>query len=40
MSDRIDDAYRTKYKGSPDLEPMIGEPARSAAVQVVPRVTG
>src|SRR6516225_369453 len=32
INDRIDDAYRAKYKGSPYLKPMIGEPARSATV--------
>ncbi len=37
INDLIDDAYRTKYKGSPYLKPMIGARARSAAVKVVPR---
>jgi len=37
ISDRIDDAYRAKYKSSPYLKPMIGERARSATVKVVPR---
>ena len=37
MNDRIDDAYRAKYKGSPYLKPMIGELARSATVKVIPR---
>ena len=37
INDRIDDAYRAKYKGSPYLKPMIGESARSATVQVIPR---
>ena len=37
INDRIDDAYRAKYKGSPYLKPMIGEPARSATVKVIPR---
>jgi hypothetical protein len=37
INDRIDDAYRTKYKGSPYLKPMIGADARSATVKVVPR---
>jgi len=36
-NDRIDDAYRAKYKGSPYLKPMIGTPTRSATVKVVPR---
>jgi len=37
VNDRIDDAYRTKYKGSPYLRPMIDARARSATVQVIPR---
>jgi hypothetical protein len=37
VNDRIDDAYRTKYKGSPYLKPMIGERARSATVKIMPR---
>ena len=37
LNDRIDDAYRAKYDGSPYLAPMIGERARSATVRVVPR---
>lgn len=37
IDDRIDDAYRTKYKGSPYLSPMIGAHARSATVKVTPR---
>jgi hypothetical protein len=40
LNDRIDDAYRTKYKGSPYLDPMIGPRARSATVRVVARDTG
>ena len=32
INDRIDDAYRTKYLGSPYLKPMIGVRARSATV--------
>jgi hypothetical protein len=39
VSDRIDDAYRAKYKGSPYLNPMIGNGARSATVKVTPRGT-
>lgn len=39
INDRIDDAYRTKYHGSPYLGPMIGAHARSATVKVVPRET-
>jgi hypothetical protein len=39
MSDRIDEAYRAKYRGSPYLEPMIGKRARSATVRIMPRET-
>jgi len=37
LNDRIDDAYRVKYRGSPYLHPMIGKQARSATVRIVPR---
>ena len=37
VNDRIDDAYRQKYKGSAYLKPMIGERARSATVKITPR---
>ncbi len=37
INDRIDDAYREKYKGSPYLAPMIGARARSATVKVTLR---
>jgi hypothetical protein len=36
INNRIDDAYRTKYHGSPYLKPMIGAHARSATVKVMP----
>jgi len=39
INDRIDDAYRAKYKGSPYLSPMIGAGARAATVKVIPRET-
>jgi len=39
INDRIDDAYRGKYKGSPYLSPMIGAGARAATVKVMPRET-
>ena len=39
INDRIDDAYRAKYKSSPYLAPMIGARARSATVKVTPRET-
>lgn len=34
VNDRIDDAYREKYRGSPYLTPMISERARSATIRV------
>jgi hypothetical protein len=34
INDRIDDAYRAKYKGSPYLAPMIGNRARSATIKI------
>lgn len=37
INDQIDDAYRTKYRGSPYLNPMINSRARSATVKVTPR---
>jgi hypothetical protein len=37
INDRIDAAYRVKYRGSPYLEPMIGARARSATVRITPR---
>jgi hypothetical protein len=37
VNDPIDDAYRSKYAGSPYLDPMIGARARAATVRVVPR---
>lgn len=40
VNDRIDEAYRTKYKKSPYLKPMIGPGARSATIQVLPREGG
>ena len=39
INDRIDDAYRAKYRGSQYLNPMIGARARSATVKVMPRAT-
>jgi hypothetical protein len=36
LNDRIDDAYRTKYKSSPYLQPMISTRAQSATVRVLP----
>ena len=37
LNDRIDEAYRAKYRGSPYLNPMIGVRARAATVRIVPR---
>jgi hypothetical protein len=37
INDRIDEAYKAKYKGSPYLKPMIGAGARSATVKLMPR---
>jgi hypothetical protein len=39
INDRIDDAYRAKYRGSPYLGPMISARARSATVKVMLRDT-
>jgi hypothetical protein len=36
VNDRIDDAYRAKYKGSPYLAPMIAAGARAATVKITP----
>ena len=37
INDRIDDAYRAKYRSSPYLGSMIGARARSATVRIMPR---
>jgi len=37
INDRIDEAYRAKYRKSPYLEPMISSQARSATVKIMPR---
>jgi hypothetical protein len=37
INERIDDAYRAKYRGSPYLSSMIGARARSATVKIMPR---
>jgi hypothetical protein len=39
INDRIDDAYRARYKGSPYLSRMIGTRARSATVKIAPRAS-
>src|SRR5690349_18042878 len=40
IGDRIDDAYRAKYAGSPYLAPMIGTCARGATMRIAPRDAG
>jgi hypothetical protein len=37
IDDRVDEAYRRKYRGSPYLNPMIGARARAATVRITPR---
>jgi hypothetical protein len=37
IQDRIDEAYRAKYRGSPYLDSMISARARSATVKIIPR---
>jgi hypothetical protein len=37
INDRIDEAYRSKYRTSPYLHHMIGEQAKSATVEIIPR---
>jgi hypothetical protein len=37
INDRVDEAYCSKYAGSPYLKPMIGARARAATVRIVPR---
>jgi hypothetical protein len=39
INDRIDDAYRAKYHGSPYLSSMIGSRARSATMKVIPHLS-
>src|SRR5258708_4267372 len=36
INNRIDDTYRSKYQGSPDLGPMIDAPAAPATVKIMP----
>jgi hypothetical protein len=40
INDRIDDAYRAKYRDSPYLKPMVGARARAATVRIMPRGAG
>jgi hypothetical protein len=37
INDRIDDAYRAKYRANPYFGPMIGARARAATVKITPR---
>jgi hypothetical protein len=37
IQERIDEAYREKYRNSPYLAPMIGPRARAATVKITPR---
>jgi hypothetical protein len=37
MNDRVDEAYRVKYRSSPYLSPMIGKRARSATARIMLR---
>ncbi|MEZ5404583.1 MAG: DUF2255 family protein [Bryobacteraceae bacterium] len=37
VNERIDEAYRAKYQGSPYLSAMIGPRARAATAKVLPR---
>ena len=37
IGDRIDEAYRAKYRDSEYLKPMIGKRAREATVRIAPR---
>jgi hypothetical protein len=39
INERVDEAFRVKYRGGPYLGPMIGASARSATVKIVPRET-
>jgi hypothetical protein len=40
VNDRIDEAYRAKYRGSAYLDAMIGARARSATIKIMPHNTG
>ncbi|WP_122279706.1 DUF2255 family protein [Pseudomonas syringae group genomosp. 3] len=40
VNDRIDDAYRAKYKSSQYLAPMISERSRAATVRIIPTDSG
>lgn len=38
LNNRIDEAYRAKYRGSPYLDAMISARARAATVRIAPKV--
>lgn len=40
INDRIDEAYRARYRGSPYLDAMISPRSRAATVRIVPRSGG
>ncbi len=42
LNDRIDDAYRTKYRRQPRqyVDPMVASQARAATIKLVPRPSG
>jgi hypothetical protein len=37
INDRVDEAYRGKYQGSPYLNPMIAAPVRLVTVKITPK---
>jgi hypothetical protein len=39
INERIDEAYRAKYRSNPYLRPMIGAHAHSATVKIIPLAT-
>lgn len=38
LNEKIDEAYRKKYKSSPYLAPMINQRAKMATIRVIPKV--
>lgn len=37
INDRVDEAYKAKYRGSPYLAPMISDRARNTTIKITPR---
>ncbi|WP_312362382.1 DUF2255 family protein [Sphingobacterium sp.] len=37
INTKIDEAYRSKYRDSPYLSPMISEPAKAATIKIIPK---